>query len=88
MAATKPGPDGVLVPAFPESEPLKFRPGLEGFTSDDGQREFMRATSAHGDTWPVDVTGWGANDKTRAAELLQLWAMTENAGETGLFLSH
>lgn len=87
MSATKTNANGQVSPAFPESAPLKFRPGLEGFTSNNGQDEFMRATTSHGDRWQVEVTDWTPNDKALAAELLQLWAMTEEAGESGYLMS-
>jgi len=87
MRTMKREPNGNLVPMFPESTPLKFRMGVEGFTSDDGQQEFMRATPQHGSAWKLDVTKFTVIEKGLAANLLELWAMTENAGETNFLAS-
>ena len=87
MAETKPGPDGEPVPAFTEDDPLTFRPGLDGYTSDDGQTEYMTATTNFGQPWTLNVTSLSPAEKGRAANLLELWAMTEDAGETEYLIS-
>ncbi|MDJ0627604.1 MAG: hypothetical protein QNJ44_05045 [Rhodobacter sp.] len=75
-------PDGKTVPAHPEDQPYQFREQVQGFARADGSQH-LRAVTTHGERVTLDITGWPAADVGRASELLQLWAMTENEGQTG-----
>lgn len=78
--------NGQIVPAHPEDNPFQFRDHVAGFTQSDGSQK-LRATATHGQRVTLDITGWSGADIGRASELLQLWAMTENEGQTGYLAS-
>jgi hypothetical protein len=79
--------DGNQVPAHTESEPLQFGVGLDGFTSDDGETQYMRATPEHGHAITLDVTNLSPEEKAVLSSYLDTWRMTEDAGESEWLLS-
>lgn len=79
--------DGNEVPAHTESEPLQFGVGLDGFTSDDGETQYMRATPEHGHAITLDVTNLSPEEKAVLSSYLDTWRMTEDAGESEWLLS-
>lgn len=78
--------DGDTIPAHPEDKPYQFRDHVAGFTEPDGSQK-LRATTTHGERVTLDITGWSGADVGRASELLELWAMTENEGQTNYLTS-
>lgn len=78
--------DGQIVPAHPENEPYQFRDHVHGFARNNGTQH-LRAITTHGEQVTLDISGWTGADIGRASELLQLWAMTENEGQTGYLTS-
>ena len=86
MKETKTDADGNRVPAYTEKSPLTFGVGVEGYTSDNGEQQFMRATPTHGHAWKLDVTKLTPVEKGVAASLLDTWAMMEDAGETDFLI--
>lgn len=86
LSRMRPGEDGQPVPAHPEDDPLAFWLNVVGFAEPDG-RHMLRATTVHGERVILNVTGWSGADIGRASELLQLWAMTENEGQTDFLTS-
>jgi len=86
LGETVTSPDGKIIPAHPEGKPYQFRDDVQGFARTDGSLH-LRAESTHGERVTLDITGWPSADVGRASELLQLWAMTENEGQTGYLTS-
>lgn len=86
LSQTKTDDNGQIVPAHPEDKPYQFRDHVAGFTQPDGSQK-LRATANHGEHVTLDITGWSGADIGRASELLQLWTMTENEGQTGYLTS-
>jgi len=87
MNAMVTGEDGKQAPAYPEHNSLKFGVGLEGYTSDNGQQQFMKATPTHGHPITVDVTSFSPGRKALVAGYLDAWRMAEDAGATDFLIS-
>lgn len=79
--------EGNEIPAHTAGEPLEFGVGLEGFTSDDGAQQFMRATPEHGQGVTLEVTHLSPEEKAVLASYLDTWRMTEDAGASEWLLS-
>lgn len=79
--------DGNEIPAHTADEPLDFGVGLEGFTSDDGETQYMRATPEHGHGVTLDVTNLSPEEKAVLASFLDTWRLTEDAGASEWLLS-
>ncbi|PCH75117.1 MAG: hypothetical protein COC12_01850 [Rhodobacteraceae bacterium] len=87
LGETRVDKNGETVPAYPEDEPLKFGVGLEGYTSDNGQEQFIKSTPTYGQAITINVTKFSANEKAIAASYLDAWRMAEDAGQTDFLLS-
>lgn len=86
MVETKMDADGNEVLVYSDEDPLKFGIGIDGFPSENGSQEFMRATPEHGHTITLDVTKLSPASKGVAASYLGMWKAAEDAGETDFFL--
>ncbi|MEM8776903.1 MAG: hypothetical protein AAGF53_17855, partial [Pseudomonadota bacterium] len=75
-------PTGDTIPAHTETEPFRFREHVQGFANPDGSQH-LRAVTITGAQVTLDITGWPPADVARASELLQLWAMTDQGGQSG-----